>query len=226
MPSWQDARDKIRRDLWRPGPEGVPDATLNEAIHLACLQIESERPWLWREVTRLSDPFGGKAVNIPIDCGQIRSVTAVYADSNRERLSAATVWQVRARSEDASPMSPGRSVCLYARTDTDIILDAPVEDGTRLEIVYISETPPVLENAVNQTNMTIHRQFQATCALAASIVAATWLKDNEEAQRQAEIFSVARDAMIQAEDARRQDAGLWQVAGDTYYQDLADQGWG
>jgi hypothetical protein len=41
MGTWTHAREKIRRDLWRDDGDGtagvgIPDATLDEAIHQAC----------------------------------------------------------------------------------------------------------------------------------------------------------------------------------------------
>ena len=226
MATWQDARDKIRRDLWRPSASALPDETCDEAILAACHLIESERRWLWLETMRLSDPLTSSVANLPLDCGHIRSVTLVWPDqAKRTMLQQETLGRIQ-HLRLQTPGAIGHPRC-YARTDQDILLDVEPHPGSRIEIVYIAETPSTIAEArAVAVNLTIYRAFNAVCAGAAAAIARTYLKDEEEAQRQTLALAQAMETLIRKDDDERDHGEVRQVnSEDWWFHALGNSGW-
>ena len=216
---WQQARDKVRRDLWRPGANGVPDATVDENLHVALLEIESERRWLFLETVRTSDPFSGAQINLPEDCGAIASLAIIRPDGRtRDILENEQFDRVRWLSQTTTGGWPS----CYARSGVDIFLDNAAPVGSRFEIVYSAATPETVSVASASTyNTTMAKHFNPVCTLAASYTAASYLKNDAEAGRQMGAFQRMFDRMIEQDDIDRTDNQGSVIRGDTFYHDMA-----
>jgi hypothetical protein len=209
MATWTDARAKVRRDLWREDGDGtagvgIPDATLDEAIHQACCDLEGEKRWCYLEQIQETAGFiNTNRLAMPIISRGVNWLAATKAGQVRRYLTLAPLDRVMELQEinkvNAWPQ-------FYAVSGTEIFLDCTMDGATKLEASHTFQTPDEIEEAVERgdTNVTIQLQYQLICARAAAIIALTYLKDADEAQRQEAAYSRMYDALLDRDDEMRE----------------------
>jgi hypothetical protein len=94
----------------------------------------------------------------------------------------------------------------YAVSGTEIFLDCTMDGATKLEASHTFQTPDIVTEAVERgdDNLTLKLQYQLVCSRAAAIVALTYLKDADEAQRQEAAYSRMYDALLDRDDEMRE----------------------
>lgn len=204
MGTWTEAQEKIRRDLWRDGEDGIPTATLDEAIHQACVDLEGERRWCFLElVQETTNPVTTNRLSMPIISRGVNWLAAVV-NGRRWYPTLAPL----ARVVELAELNAGKSRPFpdyYAVSGSEIFLDCAM-DGGKLEASHTFQTPDRIDEAVERgdDNLTLELQFQLVCARAAAVVAMTFLKDEAEAQRQEAAYARMYDALMDRDDAMRE----------------------
>lgn len=207
--SWQEARDKVRSDLWRNSTSALPDNVVDLALHTALLELESERRWLWLEnVTgTLAMPAEADNLALPSSVKAISSLafkggsedTIVYDILQEFRLA-----QVRQLARGATVGDP----TYYARSDMQLYFDCPVAEGDAFELIFTSSCPRYLEYAIATPPITLTRELSAVAALACHHVALTYLKNESEAARQRAAYERILDRLFVEEDTARADSQM------------------
>jgi hypothetical protein len=126
MGTWTDARTKVRRDLWREDGDGtagvgIPDATLDEAIHQACCDLEGEKRWCYLE--QIQETAGFVSTNrlaMPIISRGVNWLAAIKAGQVRRYLTLAPLDRVM-ELQDLAKSSVWPE--FYAVSGTEIFLD-------------------------------------------------------------------------------------------------------
>lgn len=202
MGTWTEAREKIRRDLWRDGEDGIPTATLDEAIHQACVDLEGERRWCYLElVQETANPVTTNRLAIPIISRGVNWLAATKA-GRRRYLTLTPLDRVIELAELNGTRTWPQ---FYAISGSEIYLDCAM-DGGKLEASHTFQTPDRIDEAVERgdDNLSLELQFQLICARASASVALTYLKDADEAQRQEAAYSRFYDALMDRDDAMRE----------------------
>lgn len=209
MATWTDARAKIRRDLWREDGDGtagvgIPDATLDEAIHQACSDLEGERRWCYLEqIQETADYVSTNRLSLPIISRGVNWLAATKVGQPRRYLTLDTLDRVMEKAEWNKVKAWPE---FYAISGSEIFLDCTMDGATKLEASHTFQTPDEIEEAVERgdDNLTIQLQFQLICSRAAATVALTYLKDTDEAQRQEAAYSRMYDALLDRDDEARE----------------------
>jgi hypothetical protein len=207
MGTWTQAREKIRRDLWRDEGDGtagvgIPETTLDEAIHQACVDLEGERRWCYLElIQETTDPVTVNRLAMPIISRGVNWLAATL-NGRRRYLTLAPLDRVIELAElngaNAWPQ-------FYAISGSEIFLDCAMTGG-HLEASHTFQTPDLIDEAIERgdTNLTLQLQFQLVCARAAAVVSLTYMKDADEAQRQEAAYTRMYDALMDRDDAMRE----------------------
>lgn len=205
MGTWIQAREKIRRDLWRPGPDGIPEATVDENLHAALMEIESEKRWAFLEVIwETTEAFRGNRLSLPRNSKQVNWMVWKDLDGRqRDLLRFAPLNHVRELQVIGGHGRP----TLYAVSGYEIYLDRRATKDGRLECCYTFATPERIDLAVadGNENVTLDLQFQLVCALASMHIATGFLKDNAEADRQNASYQRLFESLMKQDDQARED---------------------
>lgn len=209
MATWTDAAAKIRRDLWRDEGDGtagvgIPDATLDEAIHQACSDLEGERRWCYLEqIQSTASNVDTNRLALPIISRGVNWLAATKIGQPRRYLTLSTLDRVIELAERNLVKAWPE---FYAVSGAEIFLDCTMDGQTKLEASHTFQTPDMLEEAIERgdANLTIQLQFQLICARAAAMVALTYLKDQDEAQRQEAAYTRMYDALMDRDDEARE----------------------
>lgn len=200
---WEDARDKVRKDLWRPSSTALPDDQVDRALHSALLELEAERRWLWLEGLTGSLTLEAEADNVALP-GTIKSVTSIAylsGSTGYDILDQELIQAVRQAARGATVGSP----TYYARTDRTLYFDTKLPIGAELELIFTSGCSPYLDLAIASPPVTLTLQMPAIVARAASHVALTYLHDTEKAQRQQTAYETILTRLMTEEDTARAD---------------------
>lgn len=200
--TWAAAREKVRGDLWRPG-NGIPDDVVDRALHASLVELEGERRWLWLE--NISGGFeldaDSDSIAVPPTVQSISSLSYRYGTS-LERLALAPLATVR----EFSQHSPGLPT-MYALSDGVVFFDTICPATLQFEMIFTSQTPEYVDDAVDAPNATLYRHQSAVIANACSDIAMTFLKNDGEAGRQRASYDKKLAAMYSREDQQRADLG-------------------
>lgn len=207
--SWQEARDKVRERLWRRSTSALPNDEVDEALHNALRDIEAERRWLWLEnvSASLEMPAQGDNVGLPSSVGAITSLAFIGGSTDTtiyDTLQETNLAFVRQQARGDSPGDP----TFYARSDNQLYFDCPVAEGDKFEIVFTSQCPQYIELAIDTPPITLTLQTTAVVARACWYLALFYLKDEEEAARQATAYDAMLGRMMVEEDTRRADGQM------------------
>lgn len=211
--SWDDARAKVRGDLWRPGTQGVPDDQCDRALHASLRKLESERRWLWLQnvPATITATIEGAEIARPTDCGAVNSLAYLPTPTTYDQLSPASLQAVRASSRGTYVGYPDS----YSLGDDRIFLNCKVRVGAQFEILYRARTPLVIATAVQSPPRTLSLYTAPVIALACAEVALTYLKNEAEAARQMAAYRDMLDTMFGEEDDARSDEHGGCIAPDT-----------
>lgn len=216
--SWEDARSKVRGDLWRPSASALPDDVVDRALHAAILEIEAERRWLWLETINgaLTVSTDASSVAAGPSVKNIASLAYTRADdqADYEILDISPVAQVRAMARGTTPGWPSA----YAFSNGQIYFDCTVPAASTFEVVFTAACPAAIEDAAASPPVTLTKQIQAVVALAAHHVALTYLKNGDEAARQRAAYERVLDRLMNEEDTARIDAMGGGIIPDTSYR--------
>lgn len=196
--TWDGAVAKVRGDLWRPG-NSLPDDVVKRALHASVLELESASTWLWLEEVAAIVQMDDAAPNIflPAVVGRVHSVS-LRRNGWLERLDQLTIAPVREAAEGASG-----DPTWWALGDRVIWFDCAVPAGTEFELVVSTETPEILEEALEANSPTLQKHQQAVIANACSIVALGFMKNEAEAGRQRLIYERILDRLMDVEAEKR-----------------------
>jgi hypothetical protein len=201
--SWEDARAKVRSDLWRPSSSALPDDQVDRALHSALLELESERRWLWLEGLQaaLTMPAQADNVALPATIKSVTSIAYLSGNTGYDVLTQSQLHQVRQAARGTSPGAP----TYYARTGGQLYFDSTLALGDELELVYTSGCSPYLELAIASPPITLTLQMPAIVARAAAFVALTYLHDTEKGSRQLTAYNAILGRLMLEEDTARAD---------------------
>lgn len=219
MGTWTEAREKIRRDLWREdgdgtGGVGIPEATLDEAIHQACVDLEGERRWCYLELLQeTTNPVTVNRLAMPIISRGVNWLAAVV-NGRRWYPTLAPLDRVLELAE-LNAGKPRPFPDYYAISGSEIFLDTAMTGG-KLEASHTFQTPDVIDEAVERgdTNLTLQLQYQLICARASAVIALTYLKDADEAERQEAAYTRMYDALTDRDDAMRESMSKPEIEAD------------
>lgn len=201
--SWEVARNKVRGDLWRPGPQGVPDDQVDRALHAALRKLESERRWLWLQniPATITATAQGAELPRPADSGVVNAIAYLSGSTGYDLLTATTLQAVRSASRGTYVGSPSA----YSLAEDRIHLDCRVAVGATFEISYRARTPLRIEAAIQAPPVTLSLHTAAVVALACAQVALTYLKNEAEAARHQAAYRDMLDTLFSVEDDARAD---------------------
>lgn len=193
MTTWAEARNAIRTDLWRPGEQGIPTPVVDRYLHAALRQIEGEGPWGFQVVTSSVVPDAAQFISPAGNNSAIKSVVAISPSSARhDLLSLSTVDRVK----DLAATSSGGIPVLYAVAAGQMYLDTVPTTGTTIEIIHEFATPRTVADALlDQENATLAHENLLATTLASALIAGTFLKDRDEADRFMAAYEVLLDAL-------------------------------
>jgi hypothetical protein len=217
--NWSGARDKVRGDLWK-GASGVPDDVVDRAIHSVLLDLESKRRWLWLENIRHTEALSDATAILALP-GDLRSVTTLsfqrsgqsFFDPPLERISVTQARMLASGGSGGWPLS-------YGLSGNQAFLDSEAPAGSTFDLVYSSETPPVLEDAIAASTITTLNLHQAIIISgAAALVALGYLKDETNAGRHQAIYDKGVIRLEDRDDEQRGDTTGANIVPDTAYAD-------
>jgi hypothetical protein len=211
--TWDSARTKIRGDLWRPGTNAIPDDVVNRALHSSLLDLEGECRWLWLERVNagLRMPTNADSLSLPASVLSISSLSVIRG-AMKYRLLQAPAAFVRELAVN-SPGTPSR----YYLSDGVIFFDSIVPKDTLFEMWHTTQTPELLDDAVNAASPTLYRHQQAVIAKAASYCARGYLKNSEEADRQEAVYESILMRLFNRESQQRDELGGGSIFPDDSY---------
>lgn len=221
--TWDQARGKVRGDLWRPGTTGIPDDVCDRALHAALQEIEQARRFLWLEniAQTVAAATDTAVIPAPPALRSISSIAQIRDDGSMDdALSVLSLARVRIMaSETPSNSYPSN----YALSGGSIYLDGEVPTGTMFEVIGIAGTPDDLPTAVaaGPANPTLQLYQSLVIAGACRDVALTYLKNDAEAVRQGAAFDRRLERLTDREDEQRGDNYGGCIVPDTGYQDMA-----
>lgn len=215
---WNDARAKVRGDLWRTGESGVPTDVVDRWLHASLQELEGERRWLWLENTHGALTVDDAADHVDL-AGSIQSVSTISYTSNgfHDPLTLAPISHVRSMSRGSSAGSPS----CYALTDQRIYFDTVVPAASEFELIFTARCPLDLATAIVSPSITLSRHPQPIIALTCSYVALAYLKNEDEAARQLSAYTRQLDRLMNTEDQQRGDTMGGGIVPDTAYYDAA-----
>ena len=210
--SWEDARAKVRGDLWRPG-NGISDDVIDRALHASLLDLEAEERWLWLENITGGLSFTTAADSIAIPA-TVQSISALaYRQGNAvEPLTVSPLRTVRS-------MSPGSNglPSFYALGDGIIYFDTICPSGLQLEMIFSASTPEYVSDAIAADNPTLARHQQAVLACTCARIALGFLKDSEGAARFQAVYERDLERLRNRENQQRADESGGCVQPDDTY---------
>lgn len=157
--SWNAARDKLRRKLWRTS-DGIPDDECDMALHAALLEIESARRWAWLDNISTRTILDGPDEKVSLDpyAASVQTVAYLSSSNNYEKLMRAQLADVRqARTESGDTQGVPLAYALQSNnvsgipSGIDVMLDTLVAENSEFEIVVKVQTPRDLETAIYYT---------------------------------------------------------------------------
>ena len=196
--SWADARSKVRGDLWRPGGS-LSDDVVNRALHSSILDLEGEAKWLWLEqlVAIATLELDADHLDLIPAIGRVTSI-AVRRDTWADPMTQRPLQTVRSSigNDVGDPSS-------WALADRVVYFDSRVQAGTTFEMVVSIATPRRLEAAVVSPSYTLAEQQQAVIAKACSYIAASYMKNADEAARQRAVYDSIVQRLLDVEAENR-----------------------
>lgn len=201
--SWEDARQRVREALWRRSSSALPDALVDDAIHTALLDLESERRWLWLEnlTGALNVPADADSVGLPVAVKFITSLSYVHGLRALDPLVQQPLSFVRQLAQGARAGSPQ----YYAISNQQLFFDCKIPEGGEFELVFTSACPRYVEQAIATPPLTLTLQRSAIISRAAEHLALSYLKNEEEAARQRAAYERILDRLFNEEDQARVD---------------------
>lgn len=221
--AWSAARDKVRKDLWRPSAGGIPDDQCDRALHSSILELEAEARWLWLENIDGSFTVNPAADNAVLGASvkNISSIAFLSGTTGYDILDMEPLAKVRLLARGASQGFPD----CYAYSNGNIYFDTMIAAGSEFELVFTSACPRVLEDAIASPPASLTLQMPAIVANAAHLLSLTYLKNEQEAARQRRAYEVILERLMDEENHARSDAqGGGTIQPDSYYHDMAHGG--
>lgn len=217
--TWQQARDKVRQDLWRPGTSGIPDDVVDRALHAALRELEAERRWLWLEniSSTLSATVAGSILDVPAHFGAVSSLAYLSGTTGYDILLPYALAFVRESARGTTTSYPSG----YALHNDKLYLDTNVKVGDDFEIVFTSQTSPDIAATIADPPATLNLEQDAIIAAAAASVALSYLKNEADASRQDTKYQRRLSMLIDIEDRARGDEHGGCVVPDSAYRDSA-----
>lgn len=202
--SWQQARDAVRQDLWRPSTTGVPDDQCDRALHTALLELEAERRWLWLENVNATLTVDDEAdsVDLPATVKYIAFIACLSGSLGYDALGQRPLGFVRSEARGATTGYP----TYYALSNGKLYFDCKVKATTEFELLYTATCPRTLADAIATPPVTLLLQKPAIVALAASHLCLTYLKSEGDAARQRAAYERILERLMLEEDTARADA--------------------
>lgn len=225
--TWQQARDKVRGDLWRPGTTGVPDDVCDRALHASLKNLEAERKWLWLETIKTTDPVVEDMNTIDAPAWRALQSVAPISDAGvaQDPLSIVTIGRILVLQKQlTAPTGPSG----YTFTGGKIYMDSPLAAGWSLQLVGTAKTPDDIDaaNAGAADNDTLQLHQTIIIAAACADVALTYLKNSDEASRQDAAYQRYLLRLENEDDEARSDNYGGLIQPDTAYRDMATGYWG
>uniref|UniRef100_UPI003B3A3E92 phage adaptor protein n=1 Tax=Sphingomonas sp. TaxID=28214 RepID=UPI003B3A3E92 len=190
--TWQQARDKVRGDLWKPGPSAIPDDVVDRAIHSSLLSLEQGRKWLWLENLLHTEPVEADTavIKLPDDCRSVTSLSFQRQNETAFDPPLALIDLARARALASGSDGVIGWPSAFAFSSGQAYLDCTVAAGATFDLVYTARTPRDLASAVGADfNVTLDLHQDIVIAGAAANVAISFLKNEGEASRQQAKFT-------------------------------------
>jgi hypothetical protein len=221
--TWDDARTKVRGDLWRTGTSGIPDDVCDRALHAALQDLESKRRWHWLENITESTAFVADAseMEMPSRYRSITSISVVRTDDAKDdALSQASLGRVRILASQTAGGPPSA----YAISGSTIYFDGKVMAGETVETIGSTATQDDLDEAVANyaTNLALQKHQAIVIAGACAWVAMTRLKNEAEAARQQVAFDRGVERLIDIDDQVRSDGYGSDIVPDADYWRMAN----
>lgn len=201
--SWDDARGKVREDLWRRSTSALPDDQLDRALHSALLELEAERRWLWLENVQgaLEMPVEAESVALPASVKSVTNLAFLSGTTGYDEMIQRPLAYVRQLARGSQSAYP----TFYAISNGTLYFDSAVAQGRQFELFFTSGCPRYRADAIATPPITLTLQEPAIIALAAYHVALTYLKNEEEAARQRTAYERILDRLFNEEDQARSD---------------------
>lgn len=200
--SWEDARARVRTDLWRTAGS-LSDDSVDRGIHAALRKLESERRWHWLENidAQLTVENDGAFIPRPVSLRSIASLAYAAAPRGYTRLDAKPLSHVRAMAQNAGFGSPSD----YCLAQDGIYLDCPVRTGATFDLIFKGGTPIDLASAMMDPPITLTIQMEPVIAFACAHIALVRLKNESEAQRHSLAYEALLQTLFDEEDEVRID---------------------
>lgn len=221
--SWEDARARVRSDLWRTSGS-LSDDSVDRGIHAALRQLESERRWHWLETidATLTADIDGAKIQKPAALRSIATLAYTEAPRGYTRLEPKPMSHVRAMAQDAGFGSPS-DYCLGA---DGIYLDCPVKSGATFDLIFKGGTPLDLATAMLEPPITLTIQMEPVIAFACAHIALGRLKNEPEASRHRAAYDQLLETLINEEDEIRADQAGGSIVPDNSLHRAAYGNWG
>lgn len=222
--TWDQARTKVRTDLWRPGVVGVPDDVCDRALHASILELEADRKWLWLENVKTLVPLVVASTRIPLptDCSTLQSLTYINTSGVMDEwpLERVDLAQVR---PDATNSNSSGGPCRYAISNGEIFLDCEAPVGASFELIFTARTNADLDTVVAAVtpNTTLNLEQGAVVANACYYVAEGYLKNDDEARRKRSIYERHLFRLESVEDEARGDTYGGCIQPYDYFEQMA-----
>lgn len=225
--TWDEARTKLRGDLWRSGVSGLSDDVCDRALHASILELEAERRWLWLEEITTSAALAAAAdeLAVPSALSSVQSISW-RRDSDTSFDAPLTVTTpARVRALRSGNGAQGLPSC-YAFSKRKLYFDTLVPIGAIYELVYTFRTPDELSVAVaaGDANATLDAQETAVIALAGHYAGLGYLKNDQEATRKLAVYQRILRRLENIDNEARGDLHGGLIVPDDYY-DVAARGY-
>lgn len=220
--TWDQARAKIRGDLWRTGTAGVPDDVCDRALHASILELESARRWLWLEnISRTVELTEDKdRIQVPSDLSTIQSLTYIDISGRLDSpLSLLPVPRIRTLADATTAGAPSA----YALSGNEVFFDTLAPEGSKFELVYTARTTEDLAAAVSDgdDNVTLQAYQHIVLKGACAEVAQSYLRNDAEFARQRAAFERGRERLETVDDEARGDLYGGLIVPDDGYDVMA-----
>lgn len=219
--TWDEARSKVRSQLWRTGDDGIPQDQVDRALLAALLELEAERDWHWLENINASLTVTPSQDFVNLDDDSVKHIENIAfkrGTTGYEPLIAEPLARVRERAEGSTSGVP----CFYALSRGTIYFDTTLEDNAEFEMIFTAGCPVFLAKAIFSPSITLTMQQQAVMPLAASYVALEYMKNSEEHARQRGSYERHLRRLENEDDSYNEEqAGGGGIIPDLYFQHLA-----
>lgn len=193
----------MREDLWRRTTSALPDDQVDDGLHTALLELESERRWLWLENLQgaLEMPVDAETVALPASVKSVSSIAYLSGTTGYDILIQKPLAMVRQEARGSQNGSP----TFYAISNQQLYFDCSVAQGSEFELIFTAACPRYLDLAIATPPVTLTLQRPAIIARAAEHIALTYLKNEAEAARQGAAYQRILDRLFNEEDTARSD---------------------